>query len=80
MEIVNEHKFASFNDIGPGVVFLAEDNYCYMRIEDLWCKNQHTLGSEYDCHGNAFRLADGFLAVFGSDERVIPVNCKLLVE
>lgn len=77
MEIVNEHRFASFYDIGPGVVFLAEDNYCYMRIEDLWCKKQNL---EYDVHGNAIRLADGFLAVIDSNERVIPVNCKLIVE
>lgn len=80
MKIVNNNIFTQFKDVGLGLVFVAENNDCYMRIEDVVCKKYDFNGFGYEFNGNAIRLKDGLLSSFDPDENVLLVDCQLIIE
>jgi hypothetical protein len=83
MEIIenNKHVLTTFNNVGLGLTFKCGDDY-FMKIEfvsNMMPKIGKFGAITVDTY-NAVRLNDGKLHEFKSDEEVVLVNCKLVVE
>ena len=68
MIIEEKKKYVDFGTLNAGDTFWSEDRY-YMKVEEYY-------GDGID----AIDLESGIIVEFCADEKVVPVNAKLVIE